>query len=268
VAGTCQTFQWPAYSASISLMMPKAQYGRANGMMSLIEMGPGVLSPLLAGALLPLIGLMGILLVDVTTFVLAIGALLVVFVPQPPPTAAGRQARGGLLTEGLFGFRYILARPSLLGLQLVFFFGNLFAGLGYTVLAPTILARTCDDEVIFGTVQSVGAAGGILGALAAAFAGLVGTGPGAGMALLMLFTGLASALVGALGYHRAGRARGRVSPAGPRRGRGDHPTQYQFVNSTVNRPRPRIDSTSTSRSNHDLAPHCASKMNAGNRTQT
>ena len=45
-------FQWPAYSASISLMVPKAQHGRANGLMSLLEMGPGVLAPLLAGALL------------------------------------------------------------------------------------------------------------------------------------------------------------------------------------------------------------------------
>ena len=83
ITGSFQAFQWPAYSAAITLMVPKEQYGRANGMMSLVESGPGVFAPLLAGALLPLIRLTGIMLVDVVTFILAIGALLVVRIPQP-----------------------------------------------------------------------------------------------------------------------------------------------------------------------------------------
>lgn len=167
VTGTFQAFQWPAYSASISLMVSKEQYGRANGLMSLVEMGPGVLSPLLAGALLPLIGLTGLMLIDVVTFVLAVGILLFVFVPQPPRTEAGQQAaRGGLLKESVFGFRYILARPSLLGLQLVFFFGNLFSGLGFTLLAPMLLARTDSNAAVLGQVQSLGAVGGIVGGVA------------------------------------------------------------------------------------------------------
>ena len=63
INGLGNTFQWPAYSASISTMLPKEQYGRANGMMSLIEAGPGVIAPLIAGALLPVIGLTVILLI-------------------------------------------------------------------------------------------------------------------------------------------------------------------------------------------------------------
>ena len=61
VNGIGNAFQWPAYSAAISTMIPKEQLGRANGMMSLIEAGPGVIAPLFAGALLPLIGLSGLL---------------------------------------------------------------------------------------------------------------------------------------------------------------------------------------------------------------
>src|SRR5512140_1264371 len=52
--GIGNTFQWPAYSAAISTMVPKKQLGRANGMMTLLDGGPGVLAPLMAGALLPL----------------------------------------------------------------------------------------------------------------------------------------------------------------------------------------------------------------------
>src|SRR5215216_544854 len=148
--GLGNAFQWPAYSAAISTMIPKEKYGRANGMMSLIDMGPGVLAPMLAGALLPVFGLTGILSLDVTTFMLAILILLLVHIPQPSPTVEGAQSQGNILKEAIFGFRYIFARPSLLGLQLVFFFGNLCAGIAYTVLAPMILLRTGNDSVSLG----------------------------------------------------------------------------------------------------------------------
>jgi MFS family permease len=166
VMGTFNTFQWPAYSAAISLMVPKQQLGRANGMMSLTEAGPGVLAPLLAGSLLGVIGLAGILLIDVATFVLAVGALLIVSVPQPRRTEEGEKSGGNFWREAAYGFRYIFERPSLLGLQLVFFAGNLFYGIGHTVLAPMVLARTGNNEVIFGVVQSAGAIGGVFGGIA------------------------------------------------------------------------------------------------------
>ncbi|HSL43225.1 MAG TPA: MFS transporter [Anaerolineales bacterium] len=164
--GLGNAFQWPAYSATISTMIPKEKYGRANGMMSLIDMGPGVLAPMLAGALLPLIGLTGILSLDVTTFVLAIIILLFVHIPQPQRSAEGAQAQGNIFKEAVFGFRYIFARPSLLGLQLVFFFGNLCLGIAFTVLAPMVLLRTGNDSVSLGLVQSAGAIGGVVGGAA------------------------------------------------------------------------------------------------------
>ena len=89
IYGLGTAFQWPAYSAAISTMVSKEQLGRANGMMSLIEAGPGVIAPILAGALLPIIKLTGILFFDVATFILAIGALLIVHVPQPMHTEEG-----------------------------------------------------------------------------------------------------------------------------------------------------------------------------------
>ena len=163
VYGLGMAFQWPAYSAAISTMVPKEQLGRANGMMSLIEAGPGVIAPILAGAVLPLIGLTGILVFDVVTFILAIGALLVVHIPQPTRTVEGSQAKGGMLQEAAYGFKYIFARPSLLGLQMIFFAGNLFAGIAFTLLAPMILSRTGNDSLMLGSAQTAGAVGGLVG---------------------------------------------------------------------------------------------------------
>ena len=163
--GLGNAFQWPAYSAAIATMIPKEQYGRANGMMSLIEAGPGVFAPLIAGALLPIVGFSGILLLDVSTFIFAVLALLVVHIPQPQRTEDGQKGEGGFLKEAAYGFKYIFERPGLLGLQTIFFFGNLFSNIAITVTAPMILLRTNNDTSAFGWVQSVGAVGGIVGGL-------------------------------------------------------------------------------------------------------
>jgi len=161
--GLGNTFQWPAYSAAISTMLDKKQYGRANGMMSLIEAGPGVVAPLLAGALLPVVKLTGILFIDVATFLVAIALLLVVHIPQPQRTQDGEQAQGNLWKEAAYGFKYIFARPGLVGLLTVFLIGNLFSGIQLTLLPPMILSRTGNNSVILGSVQSAGAIGAVVG---------------------------------------------------------------------------------------------------------
>ncbi len=165
LAGIFQAFQWPAYSAAISTMLPKEQYARANGMLGLAEAASGVLAPPLATALLVLIGLRGIFLIDIVSFVVAVSALLFVFIPQPPVTEAGRAGRGSLLKESAFGFRYIFARPSLLGLQLVFTLTNFFATTSFALFAPMLLARTGSNEAVLATAQSAAALGGVAGGL-------------------------------------------------------------------------------------------------------
>lgn len=163
--GIGNTFQWPAYSAAISTMVPKEQYGRANGLMSVMEAGPAVLAPLLAGALLPIIGFNWILAIDLITFSFAIGALLVVHIPAPAKTVEGQKKSGSVWSEAWYGFQYIFERPSLLGLQLIFLFGNLFSGMAFTLMAPMILARTNSNEILFGTIQSIMAVGGLTGGI-------------------------------------------------------------------------------------------------------
>jgi len=166
VKGIGTTFQWPAYSAAISIMIPKQQYGRVNGMMSLVEAGPGVVSPLLAGSLLPFIGISGILLADTLTFAVAILSLLLVYIQNPTLRTEDSESRESFWQQAIFGFKYIFARPSLLGLQLVFFFSNLFAGIGIVVLAPMVLARTGQNSVALGSVESAAAVGMVIGGIA------------------------------------------------------------------------------------------------------
>ena len=165
VSAAFQAFQFPAYSAAVSTMLPKEQYARAGGMMSLAEGASGIFGPLVGGLLLAPLGIGGIMGVDLVTFVIAIVALLLVPIPQPKTTEAGREGRGSLWKESFYGFKYIWQRTSLLGLQLVFLAINLTAALAFTVLAPMIMDKTGENERILGSVQAVMGAGGLIGGL-------------------------------------------------------------------------------------------------------
>jgi DHA3 family macrolide efflux protein-like MFS transporter len=133
--------------------------------MSLVESGPAVFAPLLAGALYPILGLTGILVLDVCTFFLAIGALLMVHIPHPVRTTEGQAGTGGVIREAIYGFRYIFARRSLLGLLLFFLALNFVIGLAYPVFNPLILERTGNNSAVLGFVRSAAAIGAVCGGL-------------------------------------------------------------------------------------------------------
>jgi MFS family permease len=158
-------FQFPAFSAAMSLMVPKEQYTRANGLVSLAESATIIVAPVLAGILLTVIGINGILIIDMVTFVFAVLCVAAVFIPQPQASESGREAQGSLWRESLYGFQYIWQRKSLLGIQLTFTISNFFFAIGMVLIAPMILARTSNDELALGTVQSFLGVGGVVGAL-------------------------------------------------------------------------------------------------------
>ena len=160
-----ESFQFPAFSSSITLLVEKKHYARTSAMMSLAEEGSRVLAPILAAALLVTIKLEGIILIDIISFLVAIGTLLLVPIPQPKRSEAGLKARGGLLKEAGYGFRYIFSNPSLMGLQINFIMVNLLA-MSTVLRTPMILARTGNDEVTLGIVSSITAIGGVAGGLA------------------------------------------------------------------------------------------------------
>jgi MFS family permease len=168
VQGIGYAFQWPAYRAVISTMIPKDRYVRANGMMYLLDDVPDVFSPILAGVILgPLVGLVGILVINVIAFIVSIGALLVTDIPQMPHTEEGEHSHGALWKEWAFGFLYIIKRPSLLGLQLIFLAGNFFSGIALSaaVFYPMILLRTANSTETLGVVSTVGSLAAVIGGI-------------------------------------------------------------------------------------------------------
>jgi Major Facilitator Superfamily len=160
-AGVFTAFQFPAFSTATILILPKKDYSRAEGMLGLTQAIPGIVAPLLAAALLAKIGFGGVMVIDLLTFLAAFGTLAIISIPRP--TIAQTVWQTNLWKDSLTGFRYIFARSSLLALVFLFIGGNFFEGIATTLMSPMILAHTNNNAVILGSVESIGALGGIIG---------------------------------------------------------------------------------------------------------
>ena len=165
ITGAFNAFQFPAFSAAVSLMIPKEQFGRAAGMLEFAGAASNILAPVFAGALLAPFGLVSIMLVDVVTFVVAIVAVMLVYMPQPEREVMDDGKHPSLWQDSIYGFRYIKERPSLLGLQFAFTALNFISAFGGIIAVPMILARTNNNAGSLAAVQSIAAFGGIAGGL-------------------------------------------------------------------------------------------------------
>lgn len=173
--GIGDAFRLPSYSSVITLLVPRKQYVRANGMLSVLYETPEIFGPLLAGLLYISVGLTGILVINLLSFVVSIAALLSAEIPPVPKTPDSESSHAGFFREAMYGIRYILKRPGLLGVQLIFLFGNFFSGiaLSVTALYTLISLRTGGNVEIVGVIQSGGALAAVLvGAVLSIFGGI------------------------------------------------------------------------------------------------
>lgn len=163
ISSTFSAFQWPAYSAATTLLVPKEHLGRASGMVQVGEAAAQILSPTLAGALMGIIRVHGIMLVDFATLLFAVLTLLVSRVPRPARTAEGKAGEGSLLREALYGWKYIRARPGLIGLLLFFAMTNFATGIVQVLFTPLVLSFA--PAAVLGLIMSIGGVGFLAGSL-------------------------------------------------------------------------------------------------------
>jgi DHA3 family macrolide efflux protein-like MFS transporter len=110
------SFHWPAMQASTSLMVPEEHLSRVAGLNQTMQGALNIIAPPLGAVLLGVLPLNGIMLIDVSTAMLAIAPLLFVHIPQPKRSEAAL-ASGGLasvLSDVREGFRYIWSWPGMM----------------------------------------------------------------------------------------------------------------------------------------------------------
>ena len=161
VSSTFSSFQWPAYSAATTLLVPKKHLGRAAGMVQTAQAVAQIVSPALAGVLLVTVDIWGVIFIDFATFLFAVSTLLVVRFPRPEVTAAGEAGKGSLLREAVYGWYYITARRGLFSLLIFFAVTNFVFGFANVLYVPLLLSFT--SPVMLGTLSSVGGVGMLAG---------------------------------------------------------------------------------------------------------
>lgn len=198
VNGGFGQIQQLAYSTSITLLVSPQNYTRANSMNSVVHYGSNIIAPAIAGVLYPIIGLGGILPIDLATFIVAIATLIWIRIPQPMRRRGEEETRSAgekwigstedapqvpespspqvtkeeavnrltiLWAEVTFGIRYIWQRDSLRTLLIVtalFWFAH---DLAEAIGDPMILARSDNNSQVLGAIFSAAGIGGVTGAI-------------------------------------------------------------------------------------------------------
>ena len=155
--------QYPAFTAASTLLVPRRHLGRAAGLTQLAIAAAQILAPLLAGALLGRIGLRGVLLVDVLTFLVSLATLAVVRFPGPAATAEGAAGRGSLRSQIRHGWLFIRERAGLRATLLLVAAANLGLGMVQVLVTPLVLGFA--PVATLGRVLAVAGCGMLAGSL-------------------------------------------------------------------------------------------------------
>ncbi len=162
VGSIFSAFQEPAYTASITMLVPQKDLARANGMIQMGQALEMVITPLIAGLLFVSIGITGILTIDFVTFLFAVASLFLVQIPQPKMSDEHKQ-RGSILSDARFGWDYLKARPGLFGLLWYYAMMNFLLNWSGVLTGPMLLSQSSPRTL--GLVQMVVGIGMLAGGI-------------------------------------------------------------------------------------------------------
>jgi MFS transporter, DHA3 family, macrolide efflux protein len=171
IYGCCGQLQELAFSASISSIVDRKHYSRVSSMRMLIMYGGVIISPALVGSLYPTIGLMGIIAIDLATFIIGISTVLMVRIPQIKSSPSDRAEDKTIWQQLFWGIDYIRARPSLVAIVTAFCLFLFAFNIAGTLYQPMVLARTGSNAQILSTIAISSGIGGVVGAVVLSIVG-------------------------------------------------------------------------------------------------
>jgi hypothetical protein len=104
------------------------------------------------------------MLIDGITFLFALTTLLLVRFPRPTRTHQTEVKSGSLWRDVVYGWRYLVARPALLGLMIFFGINNFLVGVVDVLFTPLVLSLGSAE--LLGILLSTGGLGMLTGSVA------------------------------------------------------------------------------------------------------
>lgn len=159
-----RSFQGPALSASIPMIVPEKHLVRANGLNMTISGLINIIGPIAGALLMKAFPMQWILSVDVISTIIFVSILLPLAIPQPTRTIPS--VKPGYFSDMKQGFRYVTLWRGLLFLLILIAILMFFAA-PLNALRPLFVMKYLGGDVLkfgwVGTVASIGTiAGGLL----------------------------------------------------------------------------------------------------------
>ncbi|MDX3111591.1 MFS transporter, partial [Nonomuraea angiospora] len=154
------TFQRLAYSSAVPQLVPKRHLGHANGIVQMAGGMTQLIVPLAAAGLMAVVGLGGILVLDVVSYVFAIAVTLLVRFPR----AMAWRRKEPVMTELVAGFRYSWGELGFRRMLLFFAVLNVFLSPLFLMISPLVLSFAGLQDV--GRISFLSGLGVLLGGLA------------------------------------------------------------------------------------------------------
>lgn len=157
-------FQDPAFNATVTMLVPDEKRDFANTLRQINGPMAGFIAPLLAGILFGVIGVTGVMAIDLITFLVAVAVISVVHIPKPTQTKEGQESKGSVWKESLSGYKFLLARRTLFYLLLYAMLLNFLFNMVGVLNTPYILSLT-GSEATLGFVMAVQGIGPVVGGI-------------------------------------------------------------------------------------------------------
>ena len=159
-----RVISWPAAWVAISSLTTPAQRPAVNGLSESLNGGISIFSPMLGYLLFELLGIGGICMLDILSYILCIGVTMRVSLD----VGRVRQTHGGntwanFANDCLVGFHWLAKHPGLLRLLLYFVAMNLGCSVFAVLYAPYVMAFS--NAQTLGLCMTMGGIGTILGGL-------------------------------------------------------------------------------------------------------
>ncbi len=165
VVGVATVFFDVSYQSYIPVLVPRDAIADANAKLEGTAQIARVGGPAVAGGLLAVLQAPLLLLGTAATYVVSFLALLTIRDTEVPKPRADRRP---LVVEIREGVAFVVREPLLRRIVLCTGVGNLFTTIALTMLPVLVLRELGLSPAVLGIATSIGAVGGILGALASA----------------------------------------------------------------------------------------------------
>ena len=166
VNGLMNTVQQPASEVTMTLIIPRGQYQRTSGLRSLSNSLVMILHPVLATSLYAVIGMDGVIGVDIATFAAAFIALAF-WVHIPSTEIRGAEGpKENILSSAKDGLSYLSQNGLILWLILFLAGVNFVASAFDAALPPYVLSRENGGRPVLGLVMSCAGVATLAGSLA------------------------------------------------------------------------------------------------------